>query len=149
MRYSAVRRQFPSSTAGVEQKILDYSTHAYRLLPHVAETYAFRWVADDVSQQNERMQAELKQGKATGINDLHALSAGLKAVATWSAIETIEACRTCCGGHGYSAYAGFGKLYADAAVNPIWEGDNTVGQLLTSLRCLTDLHGDWLTCVSC
>ena len=41
IRYSAVRRQFPSADdPNVEEKILDYQTHKHNLMPMLATTYA-------------------------------------------------------------------------------------------------------------
>lgn len=38
------------------------------------------------------------------------------AFCTWSCLQTIDTCRQCCGGHGYSAYSGFPAMYNDFAV---------------------------------
>lgn len=45
--------------------------------------------------------------------ELHAITSGLKVLVTTSTIEDIEVARRSMGGHGYSAYAAVGKIYAD------------------------------------
>jgi len=47
-------------------------------------------------------------------------------VCTWWCNSSIETCRQCCGGHGYSGYSGLTTLASDYAVSCTWEGDNVV-----------------------
>lgn len=63
---------------------------------------------------------------------LHALSAGLKAVSSWDATNGIEACRLACGGHGYSQASGIPKIYVDVCPSCTYEGENTVMTLQTA-----------------
>jgi len=60
------------------------------------------------------------------LKETHATSAGLKAFCTWNCLSTIETCRQCCGGHGYSSYTGLASMANDFAVHCTWEGDNTI-----------------------
>lgn len=65
-------------------------------------------------------------GNFSTLPELHALSSGLKAVCTWITADGIEACRRCCGGHGYSLLSGLPTLFASYVQNVTWEGDNNV-----------------------
>jgi len=127
IRYSAVRRQFPSAdNPKVESKILDYTTHQMRLLPILAASYAYHFTSDLLNKHYEALLSDLERGDISALAGVHATSAGLKAFGTWWCNESLEVTRQCLGGHGYSSYAGISSLLADFAVNCSWEGDNTV-----------------------
>ncbi|PRP88722.1 acyl-coenzyme A oxidase I [Planoprotostelium fungivorum] len=127
LRYSAVRRQFPSAeNPNVESKILDYPTHQIRLLPILAAAYAYHFTSDQLNKHYESLLLDLERGDISALAGVHATSAGLKAFGTWWCNESLEVTRQCLGGHGYSSYAGISPLLADFAVNCSWEGDNTV-----------------------
>ncbi|CAH6722924.1 acyl-coenzyme A oxidase [[Candida] jaroonii] len=117
LRYASVRRQFGNT-------ILDYPLHQKRLLPWLAITYAMAIGTQKLDQQLKGIyQGEdvIKRAKALFID-----SASLKSTCTWLAADCIDQCRQACGGHGYSAYNGFGRAYDDWVVQCTWEGDNTV-----------------------
>ena len=63
---------------------------------------------------------------------LHATSAGLKALSTNVAMYGIEQCRLACGGHGYSQCSGIPKIYVHTAPACTYEGENTVMYLQTA-----------------
>jgi hypothetical protein len=44
------------------------------------------------------------------VDEVHCLSAGLKAYTTHLTAEALSTCRECCGGHGYAAVSVFSKL---------------------------------------
>ncbi|CAO3614732.1 unnamed protein product [Mucor fragilis] len=136
IRYAAVRRQFAGSNAnGVETKLLDYPIHQRRLMPLLAQTFAMLFTGTEMTDMYNIMMSRL-DGAKEGDEDLdevieilketHSTSAGLKAFCTWNCLNTIEACRQACGGHGYSAYTGLAQMYQDFAVQCTWEGDNTI-----------------------
>jgi len=64
-----------------------------------------------------------------------------RAVATWHATDTIQACREACGGAGYLKAGRFAALKADTDVFTTFEGDNTVLLQLCAKNLLTD-HRD-------
>ncbi|CEP17474.1 hypothetical protein [Parasitella parasitica] len=136
IRYAAVRRQFAGSNAnGIETKLLDYPIHQRRLMPLLAQTFAMLFTGTEMTDMYNIMMSRL-DGAKEGDEDLdevieilketHSTSAGLKAFCTWNCLNTIEACRQACGGHGYSAYTGLAQMYQDFAVQCTWEGDNTI-----------------------
>jgi len=148
IRYTCVRRQGePFREGEPEPQILNYTSMQARLLPTLAQCYAFyftsRFMIDMLDRFNE------KDGGGGGgddaeaaemLPDLHATSAGLKAYCTWYTLEAIEKCRQCCGGHGYSGYAGLAAMFADFAVQCTWEGDNTVMALQTARYLVSSLR---------
>ncbi len=136
IRYACVRRQFGAIPGQPETKLIDYAMHQRRLMPLLAQTYAMQFAGDKLYAMYNQCAKKLesaggKDQAATSealeiLKEMHATSAGLKAFCTWSALEAIDKCRQACGGHGYSAYNGFGTAFADFAVHCTWEGDNTI-----------------------
>jgi acyl-CoA oxidase len=68
----------------------------------------------------------LKTGNTSQLEDLHLQTVGAKVYSTEITARGIEECRIACGGHGYSALAGFGRMYANAVNAVTYEGDNFV-----------------------
>ncbi|KAK9469041.1 acyl-CoA oxidase-domain-containing protein [Lipomyces arxii] len=136
LRYAVVRRQFTAKKGEVETKLLDYTLHQRRLLPLLAQTFAMQFSADEMLKMHRALLKRMNstdpsdaRGMKTVIEELKEVfstSAGLKAFSTWACAETIDQTRQACGGHGYSAYNGFGPAYADWVVQCTWEGDNSI-----------------------
>src|SRR5215210_1035904 len=89
IRRGLTRRQFGPPGAP-EAVLLDYRTHQRRLLPALATTYGLHFAQDRL---REQLPSALSAG-VTGDDDrrrreLETLAAGLKAIATWHAIDTI------------------------------------------------------------
>lgn len=142
IRHGLRRRQFGPPGTGHEMLLLDYRTHQRRLLPALATTYALHFA-------QESLVAELDRASSTDADgdrrELETGAAGLKAIATWHATETIQACRECCGGAGYLAENRFAALKADTDVFTTFEGDNTILLQLVAKSLLTgykDAFGD-------
>lgn len=140
LRYAVGRRQFKAAKAGEndkENQLLDYPLHQRRLIPLLAMTYAFSNGSNVLQELSHKTMDELdeavaeedKAGIDKGIEAMKSLfiaSGSLKSTCTWLTLSTIDQCRQACGGHGYSAYSGFGKIYNDWAVQCTWEGDNNI-----------------------
>ncbi|KAK9370976.1 acyl-CoA oxidase-domain-containing protein [Lipomyces kononenkoae] len=136
LRYAAVRRQFTSKKGEVETKILDYALHQRRLLPLLAQTFAMQFASDKMSAMHRALMRKIDSTDPSDVKamapvieelkEVFTTSAGLKAFTTWACAETIDQTRQACGGHGYSAYNGFGPAYNDWVVQCTWEGDNNI-----------------------
>lgn len=145
LRYAIGRKQFKSNFAAEakqETQLLDYPLHQRRLLPLLASTYLISSGAYKLEHTMGTILDSLDEAVANndmktimkGIDDLKSLfidSASLKSTCTWFGADCIDQCRQACGGHGYSAYNGFGKAYNDWVVQCTWEGDNNVLALST------------------
>ena len=118
VRYSLKRRQFGPEEVP-ETRLLDYPTHQARLMPRLASTYAYHFALD-------ALRRTYVESDPLDRRDVEAEAAGLKALATWHATDTIQTCRECCGGQGYLAVNRFADLKADSDVFTTFEGDNTV-----------------------
>jgi acyl-CoA oxidase len=117
--------------------LLDYQAHQRKLLPALATSYALSFAQHELvgglgelsgkGPRDERQQRELESR-----------AAGIKAVATWHATATIQACREACGGAGYLAENLLTTLKADTDVFTTFEGDNTVLLQLVAKGLLTN-----------
>lgn len=61
----------------------------------------------------KKLTDELSRGDISSLNDMHAITSGLKVLATMVAAQDLEVARRAMGGNGYSAYAGLGREYAN------------------------------------
>src|SRR5215210_7157487 len=143
IRRGLTRRQFGPPGANEEAVLMDYRTHQRRLLPALATTYGLHFAQ---ARLREHVHAVFAASAAADDDDrrrreLETLAAGLKAVATWHATDTIQACRGACGGAGYLRANRFAALRADTDVFTTFEGDNTVLLQLCARNLLTD-HRD-------
>ena len=142
IRYGLERTQFTSPDGGHEVVVLDYLGHQRKLLPRLAKSYGLALAQNAVI---ERLHA-LSSGEETSENaqrELEARAAGLKAMTTDHATETIQACREACGGAGYMSLNRFADLKADTDVFTTFEGDNTVLFQLVAKGMLTDYKEDF------
>jgi acyl-CoA oxidase len=118
IRYSDRRVQFgPAGDA--EVPILDYLLQQRALLPRLATTYGLHFAVRDLVARYEGAEGD-------ALREVEALAAGLKAVASTHAMETIQASREACGGEGYAAANRFGELREDADIFTTFEGANPV-----------------------
>jgi acyl-CoA oxidase len=142
IRYGLERRQFKAPGQQEEVILLDYLQHQRRLLPLVASSYALHFAhealvkklhdAGDGDSADEREQRKIET-----------LAAGIKAVATWHATETIQTCREACGGAGYLSENRLTELKADTDIFTTFEGDNTVLLQLVAKGLLTNFRDEF------
>lgn len=141
-RYGLTRRQFtaPGREDGVV--LLDYLIHQRRLLPAIARAYALGFAQNELTAMlvaiqggGEHTEREQRQ--------LETRAAGLKAMTTRFANDTIQECREACGGAGYMAENQLVGLRADTDIFATFEGDNTVLLQLVSKALLTDYRQVW------
>ncbi|MBW3659349.1 MAG: acyl-CoA dehydrogenase family protein, partial [Actinobacteria bacterium] len=142
IRYGLSRRQFSPPDSRTEVLLLDYLVHQRRLLPKLATAYAL---------------SAVQQMLVKGLHDsagnpdfpdrdrrkLETHAAGVKALSTWHASETIQTCREACGGVGYLSENRLGQLKADTDVFATFEGDNTVLLQLVAKELLTDYRDEF------
>jgi acyl-CoA oxidase len=139
VRYGEARRQFaaPGSGTGAsgatgggeEITVLDYLAHQRKLLPGLARTYALRFAQNELVEMLHDIQTTREAGGDVDEKrqrELESRAAGTKALTTWHATATIQACREACGGQGYLSENRLGALRADTDVFTTFEGDNTV-----------------------
>ena len=136
VRHALRRRQFGPPDSEEEVLLLDYRVHQRRLLPALAKTYALHFTQESVLRELDRIFGnDLDEEEAR--RELETRAAGLKAIATWHATSTIQACREACGGLGYLAENRLGELKNDTEVFTTFEGDNTILLQLVAKSLLT------------
>jgi len=141
-RYGLQRRQFTAPDRPDGVTLLDYLTHQRRLLPAVARSYALGFAQNELTKALVRIQGG---GEYTERDqrELETRAAGLKAITTRFANDTIQSCREACGGAGYLSENGLVGLRADADIFATFEGDNTVLLQLVAKALLTEYKQVW------
>jgi len=125
--------------------VLDYLAHQRKLLPALAKTYALHFAQGELvaglHDTTPALDAALAENglpqEDPRRRELEARAAGIKAIATWHATQTIQACREACGGAGYLTENRLPGLKADTDVFTTFEGDNTVLLQLVAKELLT------------
>jgi len=142
--YGLRRRQFPNPLAeDGDMLLLDYQAHQLKLLPLVARSYVLQSAQHDLVAALERVESgDFGGDEDHARRELEARAAGLKAVQTRHATDTIQTCREACGGAGYMAVNQFANLKADTDVFTTFEGDNTVLLQLLGKSLLTQYARD-------
>lgn len=140
IRYADRRRQFDRPDDGGEVAIIDYLAHQRRLFIPLAKTYALHFAQEELLASL----AETLQADTPGSLDQRELenrAAGIKAVSTRHATDTIQACREACGGAGYLDENQLPGIKADTDVFTTFEGDNTVLLQLVGKGLMTQFRG--------
>lgn len=129
VRYAAARKQFGPDDSDIEYPVLEYQAQQYRLLPHLATTFAGKIFSNWLNKVLGDMTIKNLMGEKGDPNlaiEMHALSSAAKPVLTWLVRDAIQECREACGGHGYLKVARFGDLRNDNDGNLTYEGENNV-----------------------
>jgi acyl-CoA oxidase len=116
-----------------EVKILDYQTQQYRILPQLARAFSFCLTGLKTRQLYFKVMEDIKRGDVSLMDDLHAITSGLKAVVSYQGSLGAEQCRMACGGHGYTLAARIPQLCARIIAGCTYEGENMV-MLLQAAR---------------
>jgi acyl-CoA oxidase len=133
IRYALKRRQFAPTDGEPETLLMDYPTHQHRLLPLLVKNYAYHFTLQNLSERYAKAQPD-------DMRQIETQAAGLKAMATWLATQTIQECREACGGMGYLSENRFADLKADSDIFTTFEGDNTVLLQLVAKGLLTEFR---------
>ena len=128
--YFALERKQFGPPGKAEQSVMDYPTHQKKLMPLIANVFAYDFAHDFLLN-------DYSNNKEADSQQVEALAAGLKALSTWNTTATIQICRESCGGKGYLSEMYFDLLKADTDIFTTFEGDNTVLLQLTAKSRLT------------
>jgi acyl-CoA oxidase len=139
LRYAGARTQFPDSE-GNEKRLIDYLSHQRRLIPRLSAAYAFSFAQQELLRRMVPATSEQGEAAVADAADIETLAAGLKAMGTWQAIDTLQHCRECCGGQGYLTANRIDALRTDTDVFTTFEGDNTVLLQLVANNLLRELR---------
>ncbi|MEJ1276738.1 acyl-Coenzyme A oxidase 2 branched chain [Cricetulus griseus] len=126
VRYSVIRHQSHLRPSDPEAKILDYQTQQQKLLPQLAMSYAFHFLATKLLEFFHSSYNAILNRDFSLLPELHALSAGMKAMISDFCTQGAEICRRACGGHGYSKLSGLPTLVTQVTASCTYEGENTV-----------------------
>jgi len=135
VKYALRRRQFNDNVKIQEDLIMDYPSHQLRLTPSIAKTYVYQITLDSLMKTYSDDTLVDKRKIETQV-------AGIKAVITWFANDTIQECREACGGKGYLLENRIADLKADVDIFTTFEGDNTVLLQLAAKGILSDFNSE-------
>lgn len=136
VKYALQRRQFNDSIKIQEDLLMDYPSHQLRLTPAIAQAYVY-----DITLSH--MMAVYSDKNLADKRMIESQVAGLKALITWFANETIQECREACGGKGYLVENRIADLKGDVDIFTTFEGDNTVLLQLAAKGVLSDFKSDF------
>ena len=129
--YTSFRKQFRKDSKQAEETtVIDYASVQHRLIPLIAQATALVLVGRNIKRAYDDYSASyVKTGDFAQLEDFHLQTIGAKVYSTEIVGHGVETCRIMCGGHGYHALSGFGRMYANAINAVTYEGDNyVVGQ---------------------
>ncbi|KAI0742970.1 acyl-CoA oxidase [Daedaleopsis nitida] len=126
IRYTTIRRQGTKGPDGLERQVIGYPSVYYRLLPALAHAYVFIILGRNLTTAFGELLNRLASGDTSLLAEMHATTSGLKVLVSTTAIQDLETARRAMGGHGYSEFAGVGRIYADYVPAATYEGDNFV-----------------------
>ncbi len=141
-RYAVQRTQFRLPGLGDEIALLDYLSHQRKLLPNTARAYAYGYAMNEFSLQLQRV-LDAEGSDPVHARELETRAAGLKAVLTRWANDTVQVCREACGGAGYMSENQLTLIRQDVDVFATFEGDNTVLLQLVAKALLLDYRRTW------
>ncbi|OBZ74783.1 Peroxisomal acyl-coenzyme A oxidase 1 [Grifola frondosa] len=126
IRYATVRRQGNKDADDLERQVITYPSVYHRLLPILADAFVFILLGRSLSNAFATMSSRLAAGDTSLLAEMHATTSGLKVLVSTTGIQDLETARRSMGGHGYSEFAGIGRMYADYLPSATYEGDNFV-----------------------
>ncbi|EJD36707.1 acyl-CoA oxidase [Auricularia subglabra TFB-10046 SS5] len=126
IRYCTIRRQGKVGADGLAPQVISYPSTYYRLLPILANAYVFNAIAHHLHAEYEAMSALLARGDASLLPEVHIALAAMKVLVSTDALAGLDIARRAMGGHGFSEFAGGGRLLADHTPAVTYEGDNYV-----------------------
>ena len=141
-RYSLTRTQFRMPGSGAEIPLLDYQAQQRKLLPNIARAYAYGFAMNELALQLQRVTDAQGADPQAG-RELETRAAGMKAMLTRWANDTIQVAREACGGAGYLSENGLTLLRQDADVFATFEGENTVMLQLVAKALLLNYQRTW------
>lgn len=137
IKYALKRRQFSQTDNVEETLILDYPSHQKRLFSRLGRTYSYHFGLEALRKKFVEKETDADTRK------VESLAAGLKAMASWHATDTIQECREACGGKGYLSENAFADMKADTDIFTTFEGDNHVLLQLVSKGLLTEFRSEF------
>ena len=106
IRFAFLRKQFGGDPkTNVEQPLIDYEMHRYRLFPLVAQAFSIRNIGNYMRETWFSYSKKIFKPGNFKMAELHSLLTCQKAYSTWAAFNGIHECRLACGGLGYSWYS--------------------------------------------
>ena len=135
LNYAHRRTQFKNAN-GEEHSLIDYQTHQDRLYPRLARLFGTIGMHQELAELFHKVfSGEASEEERTL---LETNAAAAKSLATWNALDTIQAAREACGGQGFLTENRLVQLRKDLDIYATFEGDNHVLLQLVARRLISD-----------
>ncbi|KAG2373951.1 hypothetical protein C9374_011616 [Naegleria lovaniensis] len=105
-----------------EWPLIKYKTHQMRLMPLVAEAYAYHFFASFCMKKYEEYM--IGGNRDDLLKTVHLLASASKVQISWRNLAIIQECREACGGQGYLTRNLLPILRVDSEANVTLDGDN-------------------------
>ncbi|KAF9234864.1 peroxisomal oxidase [Melanogaster broomeanus] len=120
IRYTTFLRQGESNANGLERQVITYPSTYYRLLLIMSRSYVFIGLGRQTTKSFTTLGERIDERDFTYLAEIHATLCGLKVLVSTATVTDLETARRAMGGHGYSAFTGIGRLYADYLPAVTW-----------------------------
>ena len=126
LRYATVRKQFGEKDQP-EKPIISYQLYKYRLMPLLSKLFALDAGIIYISKVYNRVYPTVRENpESEELVEFHSFLSCLKVMSSNYSFNGIQECRESCGGLGFSAHSGLGRLRNTTDILLTWEGDNNV-----------------------
>ena len=125
IRYAHRRLQFgpPSKMKNQEEwPLIKYKTHQLRLMPLLADAYAYNFFSSHCMKKYEEYM--IGGNKDEQLKTVHLLASVSKVIISWGSLDIIQECREACGGQGVLTRNLLPLLRVDSEANVTLDGDN-------------------------
>eukprot|EP00190_Bangiopsis_sp_CCMP1999_P004786 CAMPEP_0198731144 /NCGR_PEP_ID=MMETSP1475-20131203/28334_1 /TAXON_ID= ORGANISM="Unidentified sp., Strain CCMP1999" /NCGR_SAMPLE_ID=MMETSP1475 /ASSEMBLY_ACC=CAM_ASM_001111 /LENGTH=605 /DNA_ID=CAMNT_0044494069 /DNA_START=36 /DNA_END=1850 /DNA_ORIENTATION=- len=116
---TTIAARYAKSRDVFNSQLVDIQTHRLRLFPYMCGAVVMNLVGNDCK-------ASFYTNNLAVTRDMHVVSSGLKAMATWEMTKCLQECREACGGQGMLSENRVGPLVSEFNVAMTFEGDNHV-----------------------
>lgn len=135
--YAHQRTQFRRPDSTDEVRLIEYRTHQRRLMAPLARSVVYAIAQNSLVDELDAAERSHDELEGVSHRQLEARAAGLKALVSEHALQTVAETRLACGGAGYMSENRIVDIYADVDIFATFEGDNTVLFQLVAKDLLT------------
>eukprot|EP00188_Purpureofilum_apyrenoidigerum_P005960 Plantae.Rhodophyta-Purpureofilum_apyrenoidigerum.ctg8429.p1 GENE.Plantae.Rhodophyta-Purpureofilum_apyrenoidigerum.ctg8429~~Plantae.Rhodophyta-Purpureofilum_apyrenoidigerum.ctg8429.p1 ORF type:complete len:615 (-),score=104.60 Plantae.Rhodophyta-Purpureofilum_apyrenoidigerum.ctg8429:374-2218(-) len=116
---TTIAARYAKSRDVFNSQLVDIQTHRLRLFPYMCGAIVMNLVGNSCK-------IDYYANNLAVTRDMHVMSSGLKAMATWEMTKCLQECREACGGQGMLSENRVGPLVSEFNVAMTFEGDNHV-----------------------
>ena len=97
--------------------ILDYQLQQEKVIPRIAEVFAFLFAVNNTNELSQRVVAEAKRGEFGSLNEAHVVTSAIKSNCTKDALRGADIMRRAAGGHGFHMFSALPSIQLELTPN--------------------------------